>query len=142
MNAARQLELQASLRRELIRQAQEHNLTSTGRVVWLLDQVENYVARWLGLRAVSPQTADAPSDDLFHMIEIGAKAVSAELIGLEPPASAETWPEFLAVLAAARAGSDTIEPDQLAKELVIIRQRITSEPHVHLNAPTTTFPPA
>ena len=121
MNPARQLELKASLRRELSRQAHERNLSSTGRVVWLLDQVENYVERWLGLRAAPAQTVVPSSDDLFQMIEIGVEAVSAELHGLESRAIAESWHDLIAVLAAVRAGSDTIEPHQLAETLVVFR---------------------
>src|ERR1700677_1680427 len=56
-------------------------LSSSARplVVWLVDQVKNYVQRWAGL-------GPSPSDDLFHMIEIGVEAVSTEVGRLKPPA--------------------------------------------------------
>lgn len=123
MNSTRRSELQASLRKELNRQSQERNLSRTGRLIWLLDQVENYVARWLGLEATK-KTAGMPSDDLFFMIEIGAEAVSTEC--LDPTSSAESWHDFLAALAAVRAGNQAIEKRQLAESLEIFRSEILS----------------
>jgi hypothetical protein len=126
MNPARHHELEASLLRELDRQAVERGLCSTGRVAWLVDQIENYVERWLGLRAGAAQTIAPPSDDLFGMIEIGADAVSAELQALKSPAIAESWHKFLAVLAAVRAGSNAIKPQQLAESLAVVRCELHS----------------
>ena len=121
MNSSRRIELHGWLRHELSRQSRERNLSSTGRVVWLLDQVENYVERWLG----NPQTAGASSNDLFQMIEIGAEAVSAELAGLDRIGVAESWHHFLALLAAFRAGA-TVEAQQLAKMLMVFRSEFQS----------------
>ncbi len=126
MNAVRHLELQASLQRELDRQAVERGLSSAGRVGWLLDQIENYVERWLGLRAALAQTTSPPSDDLFRMIEIGAAVASAELQAVESPAIGQRWHEFLAVLACVRAGSNTIEPQRLAESLAVVRSELHS----------------
>ena len=126
MSAARHLELQVSLQRELDRHAVERGLSSTGRVVWLLDQMENYVERWLGLRAASAQTIAPPIDDLFRMIEVGADVTSAELQVVESPAIAERWHEFLAVLAAVRAGRNTVEPQRLAESLAVVRSEFHS----------------
>jgi hypothetical protein len=126
MNAARRLELQASLQFELERHAVERGLSSTGRVVWLLDQVENYVERWLGLRSVPAQTIAPPSDDLFCMIEISAEMTSAELRAVESPPIAESWQAFLAVLAEVRDASNIIEPQRLAESLAVVRSELHS----------------
>ena len=125
MNAARQHELKASLQRELNRQAQERNLSSTGRIVWLVDQVENYVERWLGMRVAIPSTTLPLDDELFGMIEIGAKAVSAELQSLEAPAVGHSWRAFLAALAAVRV-DNAPAPERLKKELVAVRSALTA----------------
>ena len=124
MSTARHLELQASLQRELDLQTVERGLSSTGRVVWLLDQMENYLERWVGLRAASAQTIAPPTDDLFRMIEVGADVTAAELQVVESPAIAESWHEFLAVLAAVRAGRNTIEPQRLAESLAVVRSEL------------------
>lgn len=121
MSTARHLELRASLQRELDRQAAEGGLSSTGRVVWLLDQMENYVERWLGLCAASAQTIAPPVDELFRMIEVGADVTSAQLQFVESPSIAEKWRDFLAVLAAVRVGRNTIEPQRLAESLAVVR---------------------
>lgn len=118
MNAARHHELQASLGHELHRQTDERNLSSTGRVVWLLDQIENYVERWLALRTSAGRTMAPADDDLFGMIEIGAKMTSTELQAQGTSAFAERWLEFLAVLEAARAETDV---QRLTESLAAVR---------------------
>lgn len=120
MNSSRRVELQASLQHELNRQSRQHNLSRTGRVVWLLDQVENYVERWAG-RGTKPKTAGSVSDDLFHMIEIGVEAVSTELHRLGPPVIAESWNNFVEELSNVRAGNERIEAKQLANLLAAFR---------------------
>jgi hypothetical protein len=105
------MELEASLQHELDRQALEHHLDGAGRVVWLLEQLENYLQRWAGL-------GRSPSDDLCLMVEIGAEAVAAELHRLDPLVTGENWRDFLAVV---RAGNGPSEVEQLAKLLAVFR---------------------
>lgn len=123
MNAARRDELEASLRCELDREAQEQNLNSTGRILWLIDQIENYVERWLAMGGAAAPTA--VPDELFGMIEIGAAAVSAEPKGRESSAVADSWRAFLALLAAIRAGNAP-KPQEVKNKLATVRSAITA----------------
>lgn len=131
MNAARRLELQASLQRELARYTAEHGLSSTGRVSWLLDQVENYVERWNGIRAISTHSTSSPSDDLFHMIEIGAEVTSREMLTLESTPVVQSWNSFLAILSQERERSNIAEPQRLTKLLAAVRTAIVEELKPH-----------
>ena len=124
MNAARQQELEASLQRELNVRTEERKLDSAGRVAWLVDQVENYVQRWLGMSAVSPTRAPV-DDELFRMIEIGAGVVSAELQGLQSFDIADSWRAFLAELASVRVQA-AAQPDELKKKLAAVRSAVTA----------------
>jgi hypothetical protein len=126
MNAVRRLELQASLQCELDRHAAKRDLNSTGRVAWLLDQLENYVERWLGLRAIAAQAVTPPSDDLFGMIEIGAGVTSRELQAVEAAPISESWRAFLTILAEVRTGRSRIEPRRLAESLAVVRSEFLS----------------
>ncbi|MFO0968489.1 MAG: hypothetical protein U0793_34175 [Gemmataceae bacterium] len=127
MNAARQLELRASLRRELERQSQERLFSGTDRVAWLLAELDNYIERWLGLFALNyPEATGGPSDDLFCMIEIGSEIIGDELHRVESLANAEGWREFLAVLAAVRAGHGLVDPTQLASKLRVFRAEFSA----------------
>src|SRR5580700_3893216 len=117
MDPARRLELQTSLEGELDRHASARALSPAGRVVWLVDQLENYVERWLGLRAAAAQAIAPRSDDLFAMIEIGAEVTSGEVRAVEATPIAGSWRAFLTVLAEVRAGSSMTEPQRLAEAL-------------------------
>jgi hypothetical protein len=126
MDAARRLELQTSLQRELERHAAERGLGPTARVAWLLDQLENYVERWLGLRAADGSAIAPASDDLFGMIEIGADVTSGEVRAAEAAAVMGSWQTFLTILAELRAGSSMIEPWRLAEALAVVRSELQS----------------
>jgi hypothetical protein len=106
------------LQREFAHQAAEQNLDSTGRVAWLLDRLENYVQRWLGMRATA-------ADDLFLMIEAGAAAVSRELRSGDFRKIDERWQAFLVVLDATRQGK-VGEPGKLAEFLAAVRVQLAS----------------
>jgi hypothetical protein len=127
MNAERRLELQISLQRELERQTVEYGLDVTGRIAWLLDQVENYVARKLGmpggLRAISP------NDELFRMIEIGAEVTTAELQAIDPGPFADAWREFVQVVTEAGLESRKIDSQRLEKSFAVVRSRFPSVAH-------------
>jgi hypothetical protein len=126
MNPARLRDLQASLRRELNRQTQERNLGPAARALWLVDQLNHYVERWLGLCASSFPSVFAPNDDLFQMVEIGAEAVSEQLQSLESPATANSWQRFMAAWAAVRGARDPAAPQQLANALAAVRSALCS----------------
>src|SRR5262245_49915690 len=115
MSPGRRRDLQASLRREFSLQTQERGLSQMARVVWLVDQLENYVERWVGLCQTSSHAVSPHSDDLFLMVEVGAEAVSEEVRALGSPVVAESWRGFLAALAAARGGCDDTVAQRLSK---------------------------
>ncbi|MCI0639747.1 MAG: hypothetical protein L0Y72_18365 [Gemmataceae bacterium] len=77
MDATRRRDLESSLLSQLNQQTQEHGLSRSGRLLWLVEQLHNYVERWHGMRSVSEQSA--ADDDLFQMIEIAAAVISNEL---------------------------------------------------------------
>lgn len=129
MNAARRLELQASLRRELERQAMEQGLSAKGRIAWLVDQVENYLQRRLGMPGGLRPTIISPNDELFRMIEIGAEATSAELQAVVPGPFADAWQAFVEVVMEAGSGTRVIEPQSLAKAFAGVRSAFPSETH-------------
>jgi hypothetical protein len=124
MDPNRQRELEASLRRELSRQAEERRLEPRAQVVWLVDQLENYVERWVGLCAASSRTESPDSDDLFQMVHIAAEVLSSKLKGLQFPEVAENWGEFLAALADARLAYDPPTRQQLAEKLAVVRSTL------------------
>lgn len=115
MNVTRRRELQASLECELDRNTVDHDLDSAGRVVWLFDQLQNYLERWLGLRGGQGQ--NLADDDLFGMLEIGAEVTSREL----RPRDSESWQLWLTALAEVRAGGTMVEPRHLAESLARVR---------------------
>jgi hypothetical protein len=118
MDATRRVELETSLQRELARQAAEQDLDPTGRAAWLLDQLENYVHRWMGMRA-------AVGDDLFIMIEACAAAISRELSSVDSPNIDTHWQAFLAVLDEGRRGV-LGEPGKLVDSLAVVRAQLVS----------------
>jgi hypothetical protein len=118
MSETRHIELKMSLERECDRQTSEQKLDSTGRLAWLLDQLENYVARWRGMRA-------SVTDDLFLMIESGAAAVTQELRRANVPKIEESWQAFLIVLDAARQGR-LANSEKLGDALLAVRAEIVT----------------
>lgn len=127
MDAVRRLELQTSLQRELERQAVEQNLTATGRIVWLLDQVENYIDRWRGIGAHS--TPVPHGSDLYQMIEIGVGVTTIELQALNSSQANHEWQLLLNILEQIRAGGST-EWQRLTKALEAVRSQLGDELHV------------
>ena len=124
MDAARRRELEASLRRELGRHAAEDGLDSAGRVVWLLEQLENYVERWIGLGSAAAEGLAPASNDLFGMIEIGTAVTSEALQALGLEATAASWRKFLIILAEMRTGNSMLDPRALAQSLALVRSAL------------------
>src|SRR5262245_21900268 len=117
MDIRRRAELEALLQREFARQIAEQNLDSKRRVAWLLDQLENYINRWLGMKATV-------TDDLFLMIQVGAAAVSQEIEkNGGAPNLDQAWRVFLGDLDAARQGV-LGEPGMLAESALAVRGRL------------------
>jgi hypothetical protein len=126
MNPIRLRDLEASLRKELSRQVETDRLEPNARVIWLVDQLENYLQRWIGIGASSSQSELPISDELFQMVEVAAEVVSAELKCLQLPAIARNWQELLAVLADARLTYDPAMRQQLAGKLAVVRSTLGS----------------
>lgn len=115
------------MQRELDRQTQERDLDKMARTAWLVDQVDNYVERWIGMAAGSEPTSAPIEDDLLCMIEIGAEAVSAELHGLDSPTIADGWRSFLSALAAIgtrSARSASVRLPELTMYLAAVRSAL------------------
>lgn len=114
------------MQRELDRQARERDFDRVARVAWLLDQLDNYVERWIGMVAAAEPARPSVEDDLFHMIEIGAEAVSAELHSLESPIVADRWRGFLSAVAAGGARAGSFQPVQLTTCLAAVRSALST----------------
>ncbi len=104
MDAARRRDLENSLRARLDAQLAAGPLA---RLIWLGEQVENYVERWA---AFSELSHDRAGGDLLVVVEIGAALVSEELARLPAvsPGLHEAWWRFLGTLAHIRDGGETV----------------------------------
>jgi hypothetical protein len=125
MDAARSRELEESLWRELRRQTEDRCLTPKARLAWLVEQLENYVERWVGTSAASSQTT-SHDDDLLLMVQAASSVVTTELQSLQLSASSEAWQAFLTILANARLSSDLAVRQQLAERVVAMRSTLGS----------------
>jgi hypothetical protein len=69
MDPGRRRELETLLRGHLAEQPD----AGLSRLLWLADQLENYVERWIGFgEAVPSPLRSSLEGDLFGMVEIGA----------------------------------------------------------------------
>ncbi|CAA9346182.1 MAG: hypothetical protein AVDCRST_MAG89-2879 [uncultured Gemmatimonadetes bacterium] len=113
MNADRRRELEASLRGRLAEQPEAH------RLAWVVDQLENYVERWIGFAEVVPEPLHHQlQGDLFGMIEIGEDVVDGEVA--RAPRSGElteAWRRFRAAVARLRGAPDDGSPAELRDPL-------------------------
>jgi hypothetical protein len=103
MDDGRRRELEALLRGHLADQ-RDDGLT---RLLWLAEQLENYVERWIGFGEVMPTPLPAQREgDLFGMVEIGARLTDEEIRRApRPPAVEGAWADFSEVLSALRTGA-------------------------------------
>ncbi|HEX8212747.1 MAG TPA: hypothetical protein VF584_21405 [Longimicrobium sp.] len=115
MDPGRRRELEALLRGHLAEQPDD----GLSRLLWLADQLENYVERWIGF-------GEELEGGLFGMVEIGA-ALTGEEIRRAPHRSAAqgAWDEFGAVLSSIRAG--TRSPAELREPLARFRAALLHE---------------
>jgi hypothetical protein len=130
MDAARRRDLESSLRARLDAQPAT---TPFRRLIWLGEQVENYVERWAAFSELSPGRVEG---DLFAVVEIGAALVAEELARI-PAAGRRAygkWRRFLDTLDRIRANDETASIAQLrgdfaqAKaELAAANESITSQ---------------
>jgi hypothetical protein len=121
MNDARRKELRDFLRSELGRQSEELGLDANGRIGWLLEQLENYVERWLGTEAFRSSKESRADDDLWTMIEVAIETTSAELGAVAFQPMVQAWREFVEAAMSVRAGNAEVEPHLLVKSVATIR---------------------
>jgi hypothetical protein len=116
MDILRRTNLRNSLEHELAFEALHKQLTSHGRVKWLVGMLSEYVERWIGF--CQPPFAgmhEAVQDSGFAMIEIGTGLLSRELGMVRPPRMLiEAWLRFNACLNEMRDRADYRMLDDLA----------------------------
>jgi hypothetical protein len=95
MDDGRRRELEALLRGHLAEQRDD----GLSRLLWLAEQLENYVERWIGF-------GEAMKGDLFGMVEIGARVTDEEIRRATRPSGLQrAWDDFVEGLAEIRAGT-------------------------------------
>jgi len=96
-----------------------------GRLIWLGEQVENYVERWA---AFSELSHDRAGGDLLAVVEIGAALVSEELARLPAviPGMHEAWWRFLGTLAHIRDGGETVSAALLRSDFADAKGRFAA----------------
>ena len=97
----RSVVLRRSLRRNLAAVTREQHLDARGRRLWLLDQLDNYLDRWLAFAALGVPLESLLRDDLFLMLCHGSALFTEEIKQL--PTSAQerfAWQTFAQRLAA------------------------------------------
>jgi hypothetical protein len=108
MDILRRTDLRNSLEHELAFETRHKQLTSHGRVKWLIGMLSEYVERWNGF--CQPPFAgmhDAVQDSGFAMIEIGAALLSRELRMADPPIVVfDAWLHFISCLSEMRDRAD------------------------------------
>lgn len=117
--------LKAALRRSLTEATTTQALDPKARLLWLQDQLENYLDRWRAF--VSLENEPTPfnrNDDLFLMLVAGSE-VYAEEHGSWPGRSDEAWRQFQALLKKARQTGDR----SLAQPLRTAMTELRSNPY-------------
>ena len=124
----------AELRRSLERELESHVPVASSepwiRAIWLAEQLENYVERWLAFCALPAIPMPALlNDDLFAMIECGAAAFGDAIRRLPDESELQVrWSRFAALLADVRANADRARANELRGALaeVLLRLRARS----------------
>ena len=117
---ARAKELSDSLRREI------DSLVAQGwslerRRSWLLDQLDNYLDRWLGFAAIGVPLKSLLRDDLFIMLVVGVETYSSEVMAESPVEGYNAWTSFLRLIAQVRKRNDTVAFSKLRDALTQVR---------------------
>jgi len=120
-------ELSESLRREI------DSLVSQGwsferRRSWLLDQLDNYLDRWLGFAALGVPMKSLLRDDLFIMLVVGAEMYSSEVMTETFAEEPSTWTSFISLIAEVRERGDTVAFSKLRDALTQVRNDTLPKP--------------
>ncbi len=114
MDDGRCRELEALLRGHLAEQRDD----GLSRLLWLAEQLENYVERWIGF-------GEAMKGDLFAMVEIGARVTDEEIRRAPRPSDLQgAWGGFVEVLSGIRTGTHS-RPAALRESLSRFRAALT-----------------
>jgi hypothetical protein len=126
MGSKRSRQLQESLRVELEAVTIHEHLDSLGRRRWLVDQLDNYLDRWLGFAALGTISMKSLlRDDLFVMLLIGTEVYTDELNRAEDAlAEKGAWKEFRSLLTAVQRSCNVSSPGPLRIALTSIRNAL------------------
>ena len=114
--------LRRSLRRNLAAVTREQQLDARGRRLWLLDQLDNYLDRWLAFAALGVPMESLLRDDLFLMLRHGSALFTEEIAQLPPTAPERiAWQTFAQLLANVIESPGTSSLPELRKALSAIR---------------------
>lgn len=122
----RSFQLRRSLRRQLATVTREQHLDVHGRRLWLLDQLDNYLDRWLAFAALGVPMESLLRDDLFLMLRHGSALLSQEIEQLPP-----TFPERSAWQTFAQLLENVIE-SPATSSLPALRKTLSTVRAAHL----------
>lgn len=132
--------LRRSLRRQLVAVTREQHLNARGRRLWLLDQLDNYLDRWLAFAALGVPMKSLLRDDLFLMLRHGSALFTEEIEQLPPTAPERgAWQTFAQLLSSIIKSSATSALPKLRETLSSVR---TNSPAPSSPAPSMTTPPS
>ena len=104
MASKRATELRASLVRELEAVSQREGYSQLARLIWLRNELENYLDRWLGFVALDETAISSLfQSDLFTMILVASDVYEQELGKGESKRSEAEWRQFRANFARAQS---------------------------------------
>ena len=123
----RSKELQESLRREL-ESADVRALSPSDRRVWLLDQLDNYLDRWLAFAALGVPIESLLRDDLFSMLVVGVDRFSEELKLDHSAPEAHAWSHFVAQIELLKSSRSVDVLNSLRADLTQVRNERSRKP--------------
>ena len=123
--------LRRSLRRNLTAVTREQHLDAHERRLWLLDQLDNYLDRWLAFAALGVPMDSLLRDDLFLMLRHGSALFTEEIQQLPPTAPERiAWQTFAQLLA-------SIQDSRGRTLLPELRNALST---VRITSPAPSFP--
>jgi hypothetical protein len=129
MRARRSQDLRSSLEHELRAVTVRDTLDSESRRRWLLDQLDNYLDRWLGFAAVGIPLKSLLRDDLFTMLIVGVDAYARELEAAAIASSElAAWEKFQTLLRQLQETRDGSNLPALRIALTSVRNALSTKP--------------
>ncbi len=114
--------LRRSLRRQLAAVTHEQHLDAHGRRLWLLDQLDNYLDRWLAFAALGVPMESLLRDDLFLMLRHGSTLFTEEIDQLPPTDPAPiAWQSFVLLLVGLKRSFTAESLSRLRSDLTAVR---------------------